>query len=86
VIRGIREIRGYDQPVGRSPGVTRVCFRRFRMMYVMRARAALGLLTLTWAAATACDQPLSPTATTKIVAVLPVGLTQIRLEFDTGIR
>lgn len=56
------------------------------MMYVMRARAALGLLTLTWAAATACDQPLSPTATTKIVEVLPVGLTQIRLEFDTGIR
>jgi hypothetical protein len=39
VIRGIREIRGYDQPVGRSPG-----------------------------------------------EVLPVGLTQIRLEFDTGIR
>ena len=131
------------------------------MMYVMRARAALGILTLTWAAATACDQPLSPTATTglagvvvrgpttpvcqiqmpceapfsaefsveqngrrvtpfrsdadgrftvmlasgvyrivpgadapilspqsqaKIVEVLPVGLTEVRLEFDTGIR
>ena len=27
VIRGIREIRGHDQPVGGSPGVTRRAFR-----------------------------------------------------------
>lgn len=128
---------------------------------LMRARAALGIVTLTWAAAAACDDSLSPTVTTgltgvvvrgpitpvcqiqiacdspfsadfsieqnsrsiqrfrsdanghftvmlipgayrivpdadapilsprsqaKMVEVLPLGLTQVRLEFDTGIR